>query len=137
MGKVAVFIYGTLMSDRIMKGLIDRVPEMYTAKIEGYRRHKVFNVHYPAIKQVNNNDSYVLGKIIYVDNTIELLELDDYEGSSYKKIQVNASLIDDNSVVNAIAYEWCDDDSLLLDESWDEEKFLNDESKQNELLNEN
>jgi len=47
-GKTA-FVYGTLMAPEVCLALIKRVPMMKPAKLQGYKRHSVKGVVFPAI----------------------------------------------------------------------------------------
>ncbi|KAL3154433.1 hypothetical protein ABBQ32_013904 [Trebouxia sp. C0010 RCD-2024] len=44
-----VFVYGTLLSDEIVKILLRRSPESYAATVKGYSRYRIQGRVYPAI----------------------------------------------------------------------------------------
>jgi gamma-glutamylcyclotransferase (GGCT)/AIG2-like uncharacterized protein YtfP len=46
---VSVFVYGTLLDDRMARGLLGRLPHNRPAKLPGYARYRVKNATFPAI----------------------------------------------------------------------------------------
>ena len=51
----ALFAYGTLMSEEIIKAVIGFVPEKKKGTISGFRRHAVKNAHYPGVKPAESS----------------------------------------------------------------------------------
>jgi gamma-glutamylcyclotransferase (GGCT)/AIG2-like uncharacterized protein YtfP len=45
----SVFVYGTLLDDRIARGLLGRLPHNRPAKLPGYTRYHVKHAIFPAI----------------------------------------------------------------------------------------
>lgn len=49
MAMANVFVYGTLLEDRIAKGLLGRLPKHKPATLHGYARYCVKHASFPAI----------------------------------------------------------------------------------------
>ena len=80
--KNKIFVYGTLMNPEV-RGYFsnigdDRVVE--GAKISGFRRYRVRDVHYPAVQKCSGAE--VVGQMLSVDDD-ELAKFDSYEGIDF------------------------------------------------------
>lgn len=83
-----VFVYGTLMNDRVLKTLGQQPILIKTATLKGYRRVVIQDAVYPvAIKDLNHEINGELHEIL----TSSLPGLDAYEGCHvdlYRRVEV-------------------------------------------------
>jgi hypothetical protein len=56
-----VFVYGTLLDDRIAKGLLGRLPKHKPARLFGFARYRVKKAAFPAI--IAQKDAFVDGRV--------------------------------------------------------------------------
>lgn len=92
MGKetmIGLFVYGTLLEEKIQKKLLGRIPEQEGAILEDFEKTKI---HIPRADDfpivVPRPNCVVAGKILKLENW-ELDLLDNYEGQSYRRIWIN------------------------------------------------
>eukprot|EP01025_Chloroclados_australasicus_P023825 TRINITY_DN24033_c0_g1_i2.p1 TRINITY_DN24033_c0_g1~~TRINITY_DN24033_c0_g1_i2.p1 ORF type:complete len:230 (+),score=16.98 TRINITY_DN24033_c0_g1_i2:84-692(+) len=127
-----VFVYGTLMSDQIARGVIGVLPPRHPAVLKGYTRYRVRDASFPAI--VAEEGGQVKGMMFTGINDAQLVSLDKYEG-----IAVEASAVDDcceynraevevetpMGVMTAFAYVWKPEfRDQLEDVEWSFEDFM-------------
>lgn len=146
----AVFVYGSLMSPSVVKGLIGRVPDnspssSTTARLWGYARHPVKQKVYPAIIPASSSNSsrqsFVDGMIWQGLTDSELKAFDWFEDDDYERTRVPVELLlkictestskdkDTNSqtsriIVKMDAYIWANPSSELeVDQEWSFDAF--------------
>jgi gamma-glutamylcyclotransferase (GGCT)/AIG2-like uncharacterized protein YtfP len=124
-----VFVYGTLMSTRLLAGLLTGderetgiVESMReSATLHGYSRRGVLGSDYPAVVETDPMDR-VNGFMIHPRTLEDLKMLDDFENESYFRELVE--VIDSvNQKTMAYVYVWCDDIDDLADSDWSLEEF--------------
>lgn len=98
---MALFAYGTLMSEEIVKAVIGFVPERKQGTITGFRRYAVKNADYPGIMQARN---FSVAGIVYLDiDRQSWNRLDLFEGEMYYRQLVGVQA-DDETVIEAETY---------------------------------
>lgn len=111
-----LFVYGTLLSDKMILRLLGRIPNHFPATLRDYHRFKVRGAPYPSIFPqeggsvlVSPDDDNVKGRVLEIDEK-ERKTLDRYEGSQYMCEEVNVERTNDNGVeiVRALAYRFRD-----------------------------
>ena len=118
-----IFLYGTLMSQRILAEALTG-DEKQTTMVEerripvtlhGYSRHAVVDADFPALVKGTPTDR-VEGFLFFPRSIRDVKRLDDFECDSYRREEVE--VIDANNVViKSYTYLWCDELDDL--EAWD------------------
>ncbi|KAF5754008.1 putative gamma-glutamyl cyclotransferase [Helianthus annuus] len=129
-GSHAVFVYGSLLADDVVQVLLNRVPQVSPAILNGYHRFSIKGRDYPAILPVENKK--VTGRVLTGLSATELDILDMYEDDKYDKRVVDVSLLDASEVLQAYAYVWGNSTDPDLYGEWDFEEFK--ESKLKDYL---
>eukprot|EP01094_Clydonella_sp_ATCC50884_P012060 TRINITY_DN21953_c0_g1_i1.p1 TRINITY_DN21953_c0_g1~~TRINITY_DN21953_c0_g1_i1.p1 ORF type:complete len:201 (-),score=34.81 TRINITY_DN21953_c0_g1_i1:185-787(-) len=84
-----VFVYGTLMDDRVVQALLTRSPPHVPACVHGVHRFCIKDRVFPAVHQTKNKDHVVKGRILYV-TAEELDVLDNFEDPAYARLTLAA-----------------------------------------------
>ena len=104
-----LFVYGTLMSEEVLRTLLGRVPRMRAGKLRGYERWCVAGQTYPAILQSTDTDAAaaaaVDGQLLEGLVPRELRALDYYEDDGYVRSVVTVTAADAQAV-QALVYSW-------------------------------
>ncbi|GJR45920.1 AIG2-like protein D [Tanacetum coccineum] len=116
-----VFVYGSLLSDDVVRVLLNRIPRTAPAILNGYHRFSIKGRVYPAIIPVENKK--VTGRVLSGLSAMELDILDTYEAEEYDKRTVDVSLLDTSEVIQAYAYVWGNSTDPDLYGDWDFEDF--------------
>jgi gamma-glutamylcyclotransferase (GGCT)/AIG2-like uncharacterized protein YtfP len=82
-----VFVYGTLLSSKIVQQLTGRVFETVPAILHGFKRHKINGCDYPAI--IPNRYAKVGGLLLINVDEQSLNVLTFFEGNEYQAEMVN------------------------------------------------
>ncbi len=125
------FVYGTLISQDVLRTLLGRVPEIDPRPAflpRQYSRHPVKGRVFPGVIDNPTKDNERVQGILLSGITPEELEIFDwFEDVEYDRIKVDVLLgsDDDNSeTIDADLYLWTDGDHLLdLESSWSFEDF--------------
>ena len=126
-----VFLYGTLMSSRLLAGLLTGDEKHWNivekrrkkATLHGYSRHAVLDADYPAVVKAGSADS-VEGFLYYPRKWDDIGLLDHFESNSYYRDEVE--VVDSEShTTTAYIYVWCDELEDLAKEDWSFEEFEN------------
>ena len=124
-----VFLYGTLMSSRLLAGLLTGDERHWNtvekrrkkATLHGYSRHAVLDADYPAVVKAGSADS-VEGFLYYPRKWDDIGLLDHFESNSYYRAEVE--VVDSEShATTAYIYVWCDELEDLAEEDWSFEEF--------------
>lgn len=114
-----VFTYGSLMFpavwERVVRGRYRSVPAM----LPGYARYAVEGETYPGM--VRQSDAAVNGVLYFDVDEADLLALDVFEGSEYRREQVRVSIAADENHV-AATYLFTASDRLTR-QPWEPEAF--------------
>ncbi|KAH8503969.1 hypothetical protein H0E87_011565 [Populus deltoides] len=86
-----VFVYGSLLSDDVVRALLSRIPQSSPAILNGYHRFSIKGRVYPAILPVENKK--VSGKVLHGITDPELYILDEFEDVEYERVTVDVSLM--------------------------------------------
>ncbi|KAM0059341.1 putative gamma-glutamyl cyclotransferase [Helianthus debilis subsp. tardiflorus] len=129
-GSHTVFVYGSLLADDVVQALLNRLPQVSPAILNGYHRFSIKGRDYPAILPVENKK--VTGRVLTGLSATELDILDMYEDDKYDKRVVDVSLLDASEVLQAYAYVWGNNTDPDLYGEWDFEEFK--ESKLKDYL---
>ena len=124
-----VFVYGTLMSTRLLVGLltgderdtniIEGIRE--SATLHGYSRRAVRGADYPAVVKTDPKDK-VDGFLVHPRTLEDLKMLDHFENESYCRELVEViNYINQKTI--AYVYVWCDNIEDLADSDWSLEEF--------------
>ncbi|KAI3728242.1 hypothetical protein L6452_16875 [Arctium lappa] len=123
----AVFVYGSLLADDVVRVLLNRIPQSSPAILNGYHRFSIKGRVYPAILPVENKK--VTGRVLVGISATELDILDKYEDYEYDKRTVDVSLLDTSEVLQAYAYVWANSADPDLYGEWDFEEWKDTEMK--------
>ena len=83
-----LFVYGTLMDERVQEMVLSRIPEQQPDTLKKFvKRNMQVAGRYPDLIYTDNPEDLVQGKYLVL-NKHELPLLDHYEGSAYKRVQV-------------------------------------------------
>ncbi|XP_076907873.1 AIG2-like protein D [Bidens hawaiensis] len=119
--KHTVFVYGSLLADDVVQVLLNRLPQVSPAILNGYHRFSIKGRDYPAILPVENKK--VTGRVLMRLSATELDILDMYEDEEYDKRVVDVSLLDASKVLQAYTYVWGNSTHPDLYGEWDFEEF--------------
>jgi gamma-glutamylcyclotransferase (GGCT)/AIG2-like uncharacterized protein YtfP len=86
---VNLFVYGSLLNEKVLDILLKRKIENFPAVLKGYHRFCVRDAPYPAISL--RTDGIVDGKILLIKENEKKL-LDDYEGPDYICVDVTPNI---------------------------------------------
>ncbi|XP_047080965.1 AIG2-like protein D [Lolium rigidum] len=113
----SVFVYGTLMSEEVVRVLLGRVPPSSPALLPNHQRLSIRGRVYPAILPVDGNQ--VSGRVFKEITDGELDVLDIFEDEEYVRETVGVSLTDSSETMLAFAYIWGKVDDPDLYGEWD------------------
>ena len=125
--KHSVFVYGSLMSPKVVELLLGRIPKMESAcRLAGYSRHPVKNHVFPAM--VPSTPTSQVDGMVWLELTdTELKAFDWFEDVEYKRIPVTVQPQNTNKPgrnIDAEAYLWANPHSQLeLDREWSFDNF--------------
>lgn len=100
MPRIALFVYGSLLSPRIVRAVLGRAPRPLRATLQGYRRVSLRAQAYPGL--LPDSTATTRGAVLCVDAR-ELRVLDRYEGELYRRERVVVRL-DDGRTRSAQTY---------------------------------
>jgi gamma-glutamylcyclotransferase (GGCT)/AIG2-like uncharacterized protein YtfP len=100
MHRIALFVYGSLLSPRILRAVIGRAPRPQRATLQGYRRVSLRGQAYPGL--LPDGATATTGAVLRVDAR-ELRVLDRYEGELYRRERIVVRL-DDGTTRSAQTY---------------------------------
>ncbi|KAK5830321.1 Protein AIG2 -like protein [Gossypium arboreum] len=116
-----VFVYGSLLSDDVVRVLLNRVPPSSAALLNHFRRFSIKGRVYPAILPVQNRD--VSGRVLIGISDPELYILDEFEDVEYQRTRVEVSLLKSSDKLQAHAYVWSNTSDPNLYGDWDFEEW--------------
>uniref|UniRef100_A0A0E0LFB9 Putative gamma-glutamylcyclotransferase n=1 Tax=Oryza punctata TaxID=4537 RepID=A0A0E0LFB9_ORYPU len=116
-----VFVYGSLMTDEVVRTIIKRVPPSSPAILPNFHRFNVKGRIYPAILPVQSKK--VAGKVITGVTDAELHILDEFEDVEYVRRRVEITLADTSLTMLADTYVWADAEDPNLYGEWDFEEW--------------
>ncbi|CAL9133837.1 unnamed protein product [Musa textilis] len=90
----SVFVYGTLLADKVVRVLLKRVPPSSPAILHNYHRFSIKGRVYPAILPVDCKK--VAGEVLLGITDQELDILDSFEDVEYERRAVEVSLVDNS-----------------------------------------
>ncbi|HSH20161.1 MAG TPA: gamma-glutamylcyclotransferase family protein [Draconibacterium sp.] len=114
-----IFVYGTLLSQEIIKNLTGKSFKTSPAVLKGYKKHCVKGGDYPAI--IKMKDSNTAGIVIenVDDDSIDILSF--YEGDDYEKKFV--TVLSNGQSKGVFAFVWRKSAAYLEDREWDFQQF--------------
>jgi gamma-glutamylcyclotransferase (GGCT)/AIG2-like uncharacterized protein YtfP len=123
---VPFFFYGTLMSPIVLSQVISGKDELSTelvihkAEVQGYSRHAVKDVKYPAVRPSSEN-SKILGTIVYGLSGTAAAKLDIFEGDEYSRENVPVADLETNQTIDNVNIYVIKEElyGLLEDRDWD------------------
>jgi gamma-glutamylcyclotransferase (GGCT)/AIG2-like uncharacterized protein YtfP len=89
-----LFVYGTLLSEDILRKVIGFLPVSEPATLDGYRRMRMSDKPWPVIRPALT--SQVDGRVLTGLNRRHLHRIDHYEGKGYKRKRVRVRLPDES-----------------------------------------
>jgi len=142
-----LFVYGSLMNDKVLMSLLNRIPKKTKATLKSFKRSRVKNASYPAIFESKNHfvDGFILEEINEKEKKLLDLFEDEYDAieltqnitikqqstTTTTTTTTTNSTIDginqDKSVTKSIfAYVWKKENYSLLEmeKEWDYEEFI-------------
>ncbi|CAM0946991.1 unnamed protein product [Alopecurus aequalis] len=123
----SVFVYGSLMSEEVVRILLGRVPPSSPVRLPNHRRFSIRGRVYPAILPVEGNE--VSGKVFTGLTDWELDVLDIFEDERYVRETVAVSLADSSETILAYAYIWRNVDDPDLYGEWDFDEWKKEHFK--------
>eukprot|EP00903_Cladosiphon_okamuranus_P006798 g6626.t1 len=113
-----LFVYGTLMNDKVLFALLDRVPSTRKACLSGYHRYRIKDHVFPAIRPREGGS--VEGLLMTGLGTREKLIFDLFEDDDYHKVDVQVKVESrDDDMRTATSYVWNADAEDQLYGTWD------------------
>ncbi|XP_057959401.1 AIG2-like protein D isoform X1 [Malania oleifera] len=116
-----VFVYGSLMTDEVVKVLLKRLTQSSPAILNHHHRFSIKGRVYPAILPVENMT--VTGRVLLGITAPELHILDTFEDVEYERSSVEVSLMDCSEKLQANAYIWANKNDPNLYGDWDFEEW--------------
>ncbi|KAH1067212.1 hypothetical protein J1N35_032199 [Gossypium stocksii] len=116
-----VFVYGSLLSDDVVRVLLNRVPPSSAALLNHFHRFSIKGRVYPAILPVQNR--HVSGWVLMGISDPELHILDEFEDVEYQRTRVEVSLLESSDKLQAHAYVWSNTSDPNLYGDWDFEEW--------------
>jgi len=118
-----VFVYGSLLSNDVVKVLLGRNPQTFDATLKDHHRFKIKDRVYPAI--FPKADFSVEGKVLMSLNEKEKLIFDEFEDVEYlcERVQVDAKMPGGIQIVDAFTYRFPKRSEHLLYGTWDYSSF--------------
>ncbi|KAF6167323.1 hypothetical protein GIB67_043184 [Kingdonia uniflora] len=116
-----VFVYGSLLSDEVVRVLLKRLPQSSPAILNGFHRFNIKGRVYPAIIPVE--DKKVNGRVLLGITDPELYILDTFEDVEYEKHTVDVSLSNTQENFQAYTYVWENKNDPNLYGNWDFEEW--------------
>ncbi|CAL5358729.1 AIG2-like protein D isoform X1 [Camellia sinensis] len=116
-----VFVYGSLLSDEVVRVLLKRVPQSCPAILDGFHIFSIKECVYPAIIPVENKK--VTGKVLLGITLPELDILDTFEDVEYNRCTVEVSLMDGSQKLQAHTYVWANSSDPNLYGDWSFEEW--------------
>jgi gamma-glutamylcyclotransferase (GGCT)/AIG2-like uncharacterized protein YtfP len=128
---MALFVYGSLMSPRVLACVIGH-PHTNTchAIAKGFHRYRIRDRTYPALCTSVDAVEAVKGVLVLELSKRDVEILDEFEGSDYIRTAIKVSL-DDGRQVDAFTYLWAkgkDDPELYGDWSFERDFLPNEET---------
>ena len=119
----SIFVYGTLMSQRIRNGMLRKEhPDFTPAYLKDHQRFSISGVRYPALCRVPGET--VEGVLIRNLTEDDVIALDEFEGDEYVRTQVTCNLKDTDEAVDTWVYMWrAGRSDPLLGKVWSHEEF--------------
>jgi gamma-glutamylcyclotransferase (GGCT)/AIG2-like uncharacterized protein YtfP len=111
-----IFVYGTLMFEKILKKITGKQFTSKPVTLSGYKRFAVKNKPYPAIVPIEDAESKVEGKLLLNVDEESLKKLSEYEGEEFEQKKVTVKYIEGE--LDAVAFIW-KSDSERLEGKWD------------------
>ncbi|CAM9777592.1 unnamed protein product [Laminaria digitata] len=99
-----LFVYGTLMNDKVLFALLDRNPPTQEARLSGYHRYQIKDHVFPAIRP--KEGSSVTGLFMEGLNARERLIFDLFEDDDYHKVDVEVKVDGLEGTKTATSYVW-------------------------------
>ena len=101
-----LFVYGTLMAPEVMEVLLNRVPAMRPARLEGFERWSLDGAVFPAVRRAAGGR--VTGLLVDGLSTDEQAILDWFEDDGYELLPVRVCPLDrpHDGAVDAGVYSW-------------------------------
>ncbi|XP_012442420.1 AIG2-like protein D isoform X2 [Gossypium raimondii] len=112
-----VFVYGSLLSDDVVRVLLNRVPPSSAVLLNHFHRFSIKGRVYPAILPVQNR--HVSGRVLMGISDPELHILDEFEDVEYQRTRVEES----SDKLQAHAYVWRNTSDPNLYGDWDFEEW--------------
>lgn len=124
----AVFTYGSLLNQRVVRAVLGRVPVRKDATLRGYTRHSIKGKCYPAIVANGSSDAVVHGKILLDVTPEELAKLDRFEDPEYERASEMVSVPEDgDKLVSSRVWVRSEANQADLEGSWDYDKFVRED----------
>jgi gamma-glutamylcyclotransferase (GGCT)/AIG2-like uncharacterized protein YtfP len=117
-----VFSYGTLMSEKVLKAVLGRVPQHCPGELDGFARCPLSDRCYPGA--VARQGSRLRGRVLRGISPAELAVLDRFEGDEYTSIFVDGVRLESGETVRARFWPLADATGILLDGDWSYDQFL-------------
>lgn len=111
------------MYPEVLTALIQRVPRMEPAVIQGYQRYRIRGQVFPGTIRSTAPGAQVQGLVLFDLLPDELEVLDEFEGEEYFKEGVEARLAGSGAAVPTTVYLWQDRLRPLLYGEWDPQEF--------------
>ena len=120
-----LFVYGSLLSEEVLHGLLRRLPTRRPARLDNYTRVAVRGECFPAVLHRPAAKMFVDGVLLLDLLPREVRLLDFYEDEEYERVSVSVTVGDPTELVQADVYAWPATAAHLLDleRPWSFEAF--------------
>ncbi|KAM0562017.1 hypothetical protein ACHAPJ_002459 [Fusarium lateritium] len=128
-----VFIYGTLLSSRILSQVltgdcrnicnVDDLSRL--GRIYGYKQCAIDDGASSTLIEDNDPSSVIHGLLLTLENSEQRQRLDNYGAGDYEAVSVSVFL-DNDEEVDADMYIWAQEENELNLDPWDWDQFINE-----------
>ncbi|GBG24947.1 AIG2-like protein D [Hondaea fermentalgiana] len=116
-----VFVYGSLMEERVLSTVVGRMPAFQPGLLLGYTRYAIKDRVYPGIRTTKPDDK-VTGLLVSKLSDEEIRRLDSFEDDDYDRVEENI-FTENGEAHRANVYVWKKElEAELKPTLWDYDK---------------
>ncbi|KAF8114401.1 hypothetical protein N665_0038s0025 [Sinapis alba] len=116
-----VFVYGSFQEPDIVNIMLERIPEIISVTLPGFKRFRLKGRLYPCV--VPSEAGEVHGKVLMGLTDKELASLDAVEGNEYERVTVEVVRTDNSEKFTVKTYLWINKDDPDMYGEWDFEEW--------------
>jgi gamma-glutamylcyclotransferase (GGCT)/AIG2-like uncharacterized protein YtfP len=116
-----IFVYGSFQEPDIIHVMLNRIPEIVSATLPGFKRFRLKGRLYPCIIPSENGE--VHGKVLMGLTNDELENVDWVEGNEYERVFVEVVRKDNSEKMRVETYPWINKNDPDIGGEWDFEEW--------------